>query len=78
MPFASSIPLGGANSFLVVDVTQLVQAWLEGPSSGGLANYGIAIEAATSGSFVAFDSKENVVTSHEPHLEIVLVTVRTF
>lgn len=72
-PFATGINLGGANSFLVVDVTQLVQEWLTGPANGGLANDGIAIVAHSSTAFVVFDSKENAITSHEPRLEIVLV-----
>jgi hypothetical protein len=72
-PFASNISVGGANSFLVVDLTQLVQQWLEDSASGGLVNDGIALVAHTSSSYVVFDSKESVVTSHEPRLEIVLV-----
>jgi hypothetical protein len=72
-PFASEITFGSGDSFLAIDVTQLVQDWLNGPSNGGFANDGIAIEAATSSTFVMFDSKENIITSHEPRLEIVLV-----
>jgi len=72
-PFASGINVGTANSFLVVDVTQLVQEWLGGlASGGGIVNDGIALVAHTSSSYVVFDSKESVVTSHEPRLEIVL------
>lgn len=72
-PFVSDVVLGGANSFLVIDVTQLVQDWLEGAANGGLANDGIALVAHTSTTYAVFDTKENIVTSHEPHLEIVLV-----
>ncbi len=72
MPFASDVSLGNANSFLVVDVTDLVQQWLEGSANGGMENNGIAIEAATNTTYVVFDSKEDIVTSHEPRLEIVL------
>ena len=71
-PFASGINVGNANSFLVVDVTQLVQEWLEGSANGGLANDGIALVANTSTTYAVFDSKESIVTSHEPRLEIVL------
>lgn len=71
-PFAASIAVGKAGSFLVIDVTQLVQQWLEGSANGGLDNDGIAIEAATPATYVVFDSKESFVTSHEPRLEIVL------
>jgi hypothetical protein len=70
--FATAIPVGRANSFLVVDVTQLVQEWLEGSANGGLDNDGIALVADTTITNVVFDSKESFVTSHEPRLEIVL------
>src|SRR6266705_2712148 len=66
--FATGIAVGKANSFLVIDVKQLVQEWL----SGSLENDGIALVADTSTTYVVFDSKESVVTSHEPRLEIVL------
>jgi hypothetical protein len=72
-PFAADVPLAPANSFLVVDVTELVQAWLNGPSNGGIENNGIAIEAATPTTYAVFDSKEDIFTSHEPRLEIVLL-----
>jgi hypothetical protein len=32
---ATAIPVGKANSFLIVDVTQLVQGWLEGSATAG-------------------------------------------
>jgi hypothetical protein len=70
--FATGVAVGKANSFLVVDVTQLVKEWLNGPSNGGIANDGIALVGDTSSSYVVFDSKEGIVTSHEPRLEIVL------
>src|SRR5882762_3297651 len=73
-PFATGIPVGKSNSFLVVDVTQLVQEWLNGPAKGGMENHGIALVASTSTSYVVFDSKEGIVTSHEPRLEIVLAS----
>jgi hypothetical protein len=70
--FVTGIAVGKANSFLVVDVTQLVQDWLKGSANGGFDNDGIALVADTSTSYVVFDSKESIVTSHEPRLEIVL------
>jgi len=73
-PFATGIPVGKSNSFLVVDVTQLVQEWLNGPAKGGMENHGIALVASTSTSYVVFDSKEGIVTSHEPRLEIALAS----
>lgn len=72
-PFATGISVGSANSFVVVDVTTLVQEWLRGAANGGLDNDGIALVAHSSSSYAAFDSKEGIVTSHEPRLEIVLM-----
>lgn len=72
-PFATGINVVDANSFLVVDVTQLVREWLTDPANGGLVNDGIALVADTNSTYVVFDSKENLFTSHEPRLEIVLV-----
>jgi hypothetical protein len=71
--FATAMAVGRPNTFLVVDVTHLVQQWLEGSANGGLDNDGIALVADTSSTNVTFDSKENFITSHEPRLEIVLV-----
>jgi len=52
--------------FIVIDVTTAVQQWLETST-----NYGIALVAGT-GTSVAFDSKENSQTSHEPELIVTL------
>jgi hypothetical protein len=71
--FATAITVGNTDQFLVVDVTQLVQQWLEGSANGGLDNDGIALLADTNTTYAVFDSKESLVTSHEPRLEIVLV-----
>jgi hypothetical protein len=76
----SSPTLGGAivsgalvtnqsvDSFVTVDLTQLVKDWL----NGSLANNGIAILASEANTNFRFDSKENGLTSHEPGLEIIL------
>lgn len=72
-PFASGTPVGTLNSFLVVDLTSLVQEWLNGSANGGLDNNGIALVAHASTTLALFDSKENFATSHEPRLELVLV-----
>jgi hypothetical protein len=45
----------------------------EGFGNGGLDNHGIALVADTATTYVVFDSKESIVTSHEARLEIVLV-----
>jgi hypothetical protein len=65
--------VGLADSFVVVDVTQLVKNWLNGSANGGLDNNGIALVASTSMTLLVIDSRKNVVTSHEPKLQIVLV-----
>ncbi|HWZ54578.1 MAG TPA: DNRLRE domain-containing protein [Verrucomicrobiae bacterium] len=71
-PFATGIPVTEGNSFVVVDLTQLVQEWLNGTANGGIDNDGLALVANTSSSFAVFDSKESIVTSHEPRLEMVV------
>lgn len=71
-PFALGVPLTRDGSFLIVDVTQLVRSWLNGPVNGGTDNNGIALSPHTATTCAVFDSKEGIVTSHEPRLEIVL------
>ena len=52
--------------YVVIDVTSAVQAWLSGQVNNGLA-------LVPNGSIsVAFDSKENRNTGHDPELNIVL------
>lgn len=72
----SAVPVAKSNSFVVVDLTQLVKEWLgtDGLDAGGIPNHGIALVANTNATFVTFDSKESVVTSHEPRLELTLVS----
>ena len=69
-PRSADLPIRGTGTFLSIDVTDFVQAWV----GGTLLNYGFQIEAsATTPSLdVYFDSKESTETSHEPQLEIVL------
>jgi hypothetical protein len=56
------------NQFVVIDITPLVQEWVEGTEP----NDGVALAlTGTTGNF-SFDSKEATNTSHEPELEIVL------
>ena len=56
------------NHFLLVDVTELVQEWLDRT----LENNGLVLMPNAAGVSVEFDSKENAATSHEPELEITL------
>lgn len=63
-----SVATSNLNNFVLIDVTTLVQSWL----NGSVPNNGIALALiGTSGAF-SFDSKENPYTSHEPQLEIAL------
>jgi hypothetical protein len=65
-----SITRATQNQFVLVDVTALVQEWINGETP----NNGVALALmGTTGSF-SFDSKESLFTSHEPELELVLNT----
>jgi len=61
------IPITVLNTFILVDVTSVVQGWVTSPAT----NFGLEISAQGATS-VVFDSKENVNTSHEAELEILL------
>ena len=63
-----SITSASMNQFLVIDITALVQGWL----NGTITNNGLALALTTSGGAFAFDSKESQMTSHHPELEIAL------
>jgi len=64
---ALGIPITLPNTFVLLDVTSVVQGWVMTPST----NSGLEISAQGATS-VVFDSKENVNTSHEAELEILL------
>ena len=70
MVVASQVPVSAASSFITIDATALVKAWL----SGTVANDGILIAAdpGSSQTSVMFDSKESSTTSHPAVLQIVL------
>jgi hypothetical protein len=61
-----SASVSTAGSSVVLDVTALVQGWVSAPST----NFGLALISSTA--VVAFDSKENDLTSHPAELEITL------
>ena len=63
-PFATA-PVNVANSFVLVDVTALVNGWLVAPAT----NNGIQI-TGTGAASVRLDSKESTATSHPAALEI--------
>ena len=62
-----SISSASWNQFLLIDVTSLVQGWV----NGSIANNGLAL-ALTNGSsgYFSFDSKESLLTGNGPELEI--------
>jgi Collagen triple helix repeat (20 copies) len=70
LPKLPELSVSSSNSFISIDVTDWVKAWL----NGTLANEGIQIEpgATTTLLDLAFDSKESNQTSHEPRLEVSL------
>jgi len=59
---------GSACTYIIADVTTIVQYWLNTPGS----NNGFGL--VSDGTLVAsFDSKENTATAHDPRLDIYLV-----
>lgn len=65
---ATQLPVGGAaGSYLSLDVTAAARSWLD-----GTPNSGFLISPGGDGVNVAFDSKENVVTSHPASLSVTL------
>jgi hypothetical protein len=54
------------NQFVLVDITPLVQGWL----NGTIPNNGLALALIGTAGCFGFDSKESDYTSHEPELEV--------
>lgn len=65
---ATAITAASMNQFVLVNVTSLAQQWV----SGAVPNNGVALMLTTPNGEFAFDSKESLLTSHEPELEITL------
>ena len=66
-----TISRAAQNDFVLVDITTLVQQWINGETP----NNGLALALiGTTGCF-SFDSKESIFTSHEPELEVVLNSI---
>jgi len=63
-----------AKSFVTVDLTPLVQDWVNGMPNG-LNNYGLVMTPAASTVNVAFDTMESTTTSHGPQLDLVLCSL---
>lgn len=62
------VQVGQAGAYVAVDVTGLVQGWVNAPGT----NDGVALTAGTAA--VEFDSKENDLTGHSAELEVTLVS----
>ncbi len=62
-----TFPVSQAEAFVAVDVTSLVQGWINNPAT----NNGLALSAGTA--MVQFDSKENDQTAHAATLDVELV-----
>ena len=63
-----AVTASSVNQFVVIDITPLVQAWVNGSE----ANNGVALSLQGNSGAFAFDSKESSATSHQPELEIAL------
>ena len=61
-----TVSKSGLNQFLLVDITPLVQGWL----NGTIPNNGLALALVGTAGCFGFDSKESEYTSHEPELEV--------
>ena len=64
----TAIAASNVNQFILVDITSLVQEWV----NGTVANNGVALKLTTSTGSFSFDSKESPLTGHEPELEVTL------
>jgi hypothetical protein len=67
---ASQLPVTTASTYITIDATALVKAWLDGT----FANSGILILAdpSSASTSVLFDSKESSTTSHPASLQVTL------
>jgi hypothetical protein len=63
-----TITAASRNNFVLLNVTNIVQAWVQ----GSFANNGLALQLTSAAGSFSFDSKESTYTSHEPELEIVV------
>ncbi len=63
-----AITTASSNKFFLIDITPLVQAWV----NGTVANNGVALALTSSNGIFSFDAKESLLTGNGPELEIVL------
>lgn len=63
-----TIAPASVNQFLLIDITPLVQNWV----NGSIANNGVVLALTSADGGFSFDSKESLLTANGPELEIVL------
>ena len=61
-----SITAASINQFLLIDITALAQAWV----NGSIPNNGIALGLTSATGTFSFDSKESLLTGNGPELEL--------
>src|SRR6478672_7161739 len=73
-PIASGVSVTSVNSFVTVDLTDLVRQWLgtDGAGASGFPNYGIALVASDANSSFAFERKGGTPGSHTASLAVLL------
>ena len=64
-PVQAGIPVSGPQTYITLDVTNQVRSWLNGAPNNGF------FLAASGGTTIFLDSKENTATSHPATLEVV-------
>jgi len=66
----TGVTRASVNQFLLIDITPLAQAWV----NGSIPNNGVALALTTAAGSFSFDSKESLLTGNGPELELVFVT----
>ncbi|WP_109488591.1 DNRLRE domain-containing protein [Occallatibacter savannae] len=61
-----AVTAASMNQYLLIDITSLVQAWL----NGSIENHGLALRLTSSAGLFSFDSKESLLTGNGPELEV--------
>ena len=65
---ATTFNVATANQFITVDITALVQSWINSPAN----NFGLALTTSTASAL--FDAKENDETAHQARLDITITS----
>jgi hypothetical protein len=64
------VTAASVNQFLLIDITPLVQSWV----NGATPNNGVALSLTSAAGSFSFDSKESLLTANGPELEIALMS----